>query len=392
MIIRNVRVNAQDPIDIAIRDGRIAAISANLRAEDPDIVDGRGMLVLPPFVETHIHLDKILWGLPWTPNCSGPTLKDMIENEKRIRCTLEASVEQRAGNLIRQCVAMGSTFIRSHVDIDPDYGLSNLHGVMAARERHRHAIDIEIVAFPQVGVLRRPGTAELLDAAIAEGAAVVGGLDPAGIDGDPVGQLDIIFSTADRRGAKVDIHLHDLGELGLYELQQICERTRALGLGGRVTVSHAFCLGTARTDRLHAAAEELARAGVSIITAAPGDLAMPPVDVLRAAGVRVACGSDAIRDTWTPFGNGDMLERAMLVAYRAGYRKDEQLESTLDMATTEAAALVGISDYGLKVGAEGSLVLLAAETRAEAVVSRPRERIVIKKGKVVARDSRWIGD
>src|SRR5262245_23934825 len=176
MIIRNARVNAQDPVDIAVKDGRIAAIGANLPTEDRDVIDARGMLALPPFVETHIHLDKILWGLPWTPNCSGPTLKDMIENEKRIRRTLDVSVEQRAGNLIRQCVAMGSAFIRSHVDIDPDYGLSNLHGVMAARERHRHAVDIEIVAFPQVGVLRRPGTAELMDAAVAEGAAVVGGL------------------------------------------------------------------------------------------------------------------------------------------------------------------------------------------------------------------------
>jgi cytosine/adenosine deaminase-related metal-dependent hydrolase len=392
MIVRNVRVNGKDAIDIAIGDGRIAAMGPGLRADGDNVVDGRGMLALPPFVETHIHLDKILWGLPWTPNCSGPTLKDMIENEKRIRRTLQASVEQRAGNLIRQCVAMGSTFIRSHVDVDPDYGLSNLHGVVAAHERHKHAVDLEIVAFPQVGILRSPGTAKLLDAAVAEGAAVVGGLDPAGIDGDPVEHLDIIFGIADRRGAKVDIHLHDPGDLGLYELQQICERTRALGLGGRVNVSHAFCLGTARPDRLRAAADELANSGVSIITAAPGDLAMPPVDALRAAGVQVACGSDAIRDTWTPFGNGDMLERAMLVAYRSGYRKDEQLESALDLATTAAATLVGISGYGLEVGAEGSLVLLAAETRAEAVVSRPRERIVIKKGKVVARDSRWIGD
>lgn len=108
---------------------------------------------------------------------------------------------ERAGNLIRQCVACGSAHIRSHVDIDPDYGLSNLHGVLEAAERHRHLAGVEIVAFPQTGLLINPGTAGLLEQALREGASIVGGIDPAGTDGDPKGHLDTIFAIADRRGA-----------------------------------------------------------------------------------------------------------------------------------------------------------------------------------------------
>lgn len=392
ILLRNVRPNGREPADILIINGVIAEIGRGLQANGSlELIDGEGLIAVSGFVETHVHLDKILWGLPWTPNSSGPTLIDMIENEKRIRRTLPYSVSLRAGNLIRQCVAMGSTFIRSHVDIDPDYGLSNLYGVMEARDRHREAATIEIVAFPQVGVLRRQGTSELLEAAIQEGAGVIGGLDPAGIDGDAVGQLNVIFGIAERHGAKVDIHLHDPGELGIYQLKLIIERTRALGLGGRVNVSHAFCLGDLEERRLHVIARGLADAGVSIITAAPGNWPVPPILVLRGQGVKIACGSDAIRDTWTPFGNGDMLERAMLVAYRSNFRTDEELHVALDMATTTAAAVVGIENYGLDVGCEGSLVLLPAETLAEAVVSRPKRRLVLKAGRVVGAESTWHG-
>lgn len=325
IFIRNVRPMGGKTTNLRIEAGKLAARGPEL-ANDGGLPewDGRDAITLPAFVETHVHLDKILWGLPWTPNCAGPSLWEMIENEKRLRGEMAHSVETRAGNLIRQCVAMGSTFIRSHVDIDPDYGLSNLHGVLKAREAHAHAVDIEIVAFPQVGVLRRPGTAELMEAATREGASVIGGLDPAGIDGDAVGQLDIVFGIAERQGVKVDIHLHDPGTLGLHEIKLIAERTQALGLAGRVTISHAFCLADADEAQLEEAARRLVDAGVSLITAAPSGWRIIPVLALRERGVRLACGSDAIRDTWIPFGNGDMLDRAMIVAYLSGFRKDHE--------------------------------------------------------------------
>jgi len=132
----------------------------------------------------------------------------------------------------------------SDVDIDNQLGLKNLHEILKVRERFRDLVTIEIVAFPQSGILRSPGTAALLDAAIAEGADLLGGLDPVGIDGDLDGHLDAIFAIAERRGVGIDIHLHDGGEGGIAQIRAIAERTRAAGLNGKVAVSHAFALGS----------------------------------------------------------------------------------------------------------------------------------------------------
>jgi cytosine/adenosine deaminase-related metal-dependent hydrolase len=182
------------------------------------VEEGKGALLLPPFVDSHVHLDKILWGLPWHSITGEPDLRAMILNEKAIRRTLPWSVEERAGNLMRQCAASGSTFIRSHVDIDPDYGLANLEGVLEAHETHAHALDLELVAFAQTGMLSVPGTAELMAKALDQGATIVGGIDPGGIDGDPRGHVDTLFAIAARKGAGIDIHLHEAGELGLFSL------------------------------------------------------------------------------------------------------------------------------------------------------------------------------
>ncbi len=147
---------------------------------------------------------------------------------------------ETGSNLVRQVVASGTLHMRSHVDIDNQLGLRNLHEVLKIREHFRDLVTIEIVAFPQSGILRSPGTAELLDEAIAEGADLVGGLDPIGIDGDLDAHLDAVFAIAQRRGAGIDIHLHDGGEAGLAQILAIAARTEALGLQGKVAVSHAL--------------------------------------------------------------------------------------------------------------------------------------------------------
>ena len=235
--------------------------------------------------------------------------------------------------------------------------------------------------FPQNGILRDPGTADLLDEAIAAGADLVGGLDPAGIDGDVKGHLDIVFGIAERRGVGVDIHLHDAGALGCFELRDIAARTIAAGLQGRVAVSHAFALGSGDTADVDATLAALARAGVAIMTNEPGSVPMPPVARLRAAGVLLFAGSDNIRDAWSPYGNGDMLERAMLIGYRQGMRGDADIAGCLDLATTAPARVLGLgADYGLTVGAWADLVVLDAASVPEAVVARPRDRLVIKRG------------
>jgi cytosine/creatinine deaminase len=394
LLVRNVRPQAGPTADILIRDGAIAAVGE--RAGDPpppgvETVDGNGAIAIAPFVEPHVHLDKILWGLPWHSIDVPPSLRAMIDNEVEIRKALPWSVAERAGNLMRQCVAMGSTHIRSHVDVDTQYGLSNLHGVLEAWQGTRHAVGLEIVAFPQTGMLINPGTAELMEAALDEGASVVGGIDPAGIDRDPKGHLDTVFGIADRKGAKIDIHLHERGELGLFELELIVERTRALGMRDRVVVSHAFCLGDATRPDRERMTRALADAGVGVISAVPGDIPFPPMADLACAGVRCAIASDSLRDTWNPHGNGDMLERCWLLAWRTHARSDAELTAALDMGTRRGAELLGLTGHGLEPGCEGSLVLVPGENLAQVVVDRPRRALVVKRGRVVARDGAWVG-
>lgn len=372
--------------DIDVEGGRIAALLPASPAT-PDAVDLGGTLVLPPLVDGHIHLDKTLLGLPWVPNqAAGNQVSDRIEAERRVRAARTVPEFETGSNLVRQVIASGTLHIRTHVDVDNQLGLRNLHEVLKIRDHFRDLVTIEIVAFPQSGILRSPGTAALLDEAIAQGADLVGGLDPVSIDGDLDAHLDAVFTIAERRGIGVDIHLHDGGEAGLSQILAIAERTEASGLQGKVAVSHAFALGSVSIDRVTRAADVLARAGVAIMSHGPGGATIPPLKLLRERGVEVFGGSDNIRDAWSPFGNGDMLERAMLIGYRANFRHDEELALALDMVTAAAARVLGLADYGFKVGGPADFVTVEATTLAEAVATRKRRNLVVKSGRIVARD------
>lgn len=393
LLITNVRPDAKGSASILIEDGRIAAIGADVAAKPgATVIDGKGAIAIAPFVEAHVHLDKILWGLPWHSINVPQSLRAMIDNEVEIRRTLPWSVAERAGNLMRQCVANGSTHIRSHVDISPEYKLDNLHGVLEAWEKTKHAVGLEIVAFPQLGMLIEPGTAELMEAALDEGASIVGGIDPSKIDGDPRGHLDTIFGIADRKGAKIDIHLHERGELGVFELQMITERTKALGMQGRVIVSHAFCIGDSGPDERRRIIDLLADTDVGIISSVPGEIAFPPMFDLAKRGVRCAIASDSLRDTWNPHGNGDMLDRCWLLAWRTACRTDDELVAALNMGTRQGAQLLGLKGYGLAERCEGSVVLIPGENLAQIVVDRPKRSLVVKCGRVVAVDGAWNTD
>jgi cytosine deaminase len=374
-------------VDVGISEGRIATIDPAGAASGAGgrTIDLAGALLVPGFVDGHLHLDKTLLGLPFQPHRPGATIAERIARERELRRELSSPVEDRARRLIDQIVAFGTTAVRSHVDIDPEVGLSGLHALLRVRETTR-AVDIQIVAFPQSGIMISPGVADLLDAAIAEGADLVGGLDPAGIDNDVEGHLSAIFGIAERHGVGLDIHLHDPGPLGCYELRQIAARAAAAGLAGKVAVSHAFALGGVDDGEFGRTAEALARADVAIMTNGPGPVPMPPARRLIAAGVRVFAGSDNIRDAWSPLGNGDMLERAMLIAYRQDFRSDADLELAFDLTTRASAQVLGFADHGIRVGAAADLVAMAAGSIAEAVVARPRRSLVMKRGRVVARD------
>lgn len=390
LVIAGATRAAGDAVDILIVGETIAAIKPAGEAArvDCDRIDATGRLAVPSFVEGHIHLDKTLLGLPFIPHLPGDTVALRIAAEKTLRRTLALPIEERGGRLIEQIAAFGTGSLRSHVDIDTEVGLAGLHALLRLKERYWDLVDIQIVAFPQSGVITDRGTADLLDAAIREGADLVGGLDPAGIDHDVTGHLDAIFAVAGKHGVGLDIHLHDPGPLGAFELRQIAARTLALGLQGKVAVSHAFALGQVDDFEFGRTAEALAEARIAVMTNGPGPVAMPPVRRLKAAGVTVFAGSDNIRDAWSPYGDGDLLRRAMIIGYRQDFLADDDLAQAFAMVTEIPAAVLGIDHYGLAPGCRADIVLLAAHSVPEAVAGVPQDRTVIKRGRLVSLNDR----
>jgi cytosine deaminase len=386
LIIRDCRpAGGAGRADIQIRDGRIVAIGAGLAVPAGAAVeDAGGLLALPAFVEGHAHLDKTLWGMGWWRNDVGPRLVDRIETERSQRRALGLDAGRQAERLAREFLLRGTTRIRTHADVDTEIGTAHSDALVALRERLRGTIDIQVVAFPQSGLLVRPGTLDLLDRALRDGADIVGGIDPSAIDRDPKGHLDAVFGLCERHGKPLDIHLHEYGELGAFALELIIERTRALGMAGRVVVSHAFCLADAsRADALYG---ELAGAGIAIATTAPPSRPVPSVQKARAAGVAVFAGNDGIRDTWTPYNTPDMLQRAMILGLKNDFRRDDELLMAFSTVTGWAAAGCGFEGCALAPGERADLVLLDAENVQEAVVAAPPRRLVVSHGRVVARD------
>jgi cytosine/adenosine deaminase-related metal-dependent hydrolase len=377
-------------VDIRVADGKIAEIGDAGSAAVPsdERIDLAGALVLPGLIDGHIHLDKTLLGLPFQPHRPGASVAERIKAEKELRRSVSLPVEARAMRLVEQVVTFGTVALRTHVDIDDEVKLDSLHAILKVREATRNLIDIQIVAFPQSGIIACPGVADLLDNAIREGADLVGGLDPAGIDNDVTGHLDAVFSIAERHGVGVDIHLHDPGSLGCFELRQIAARTEAAGLQNRVAVSHAFALGSVDHSEFKQTAAALVRAGVAIMTNGPGPVPMPPVKRLVATGVTVFAGSDNIRDAWSPYGNGDMLERAMMIGYRQGLLADEDIALAFSLATTAASRVLGLGERNVATGAPADLIAIPAQSIPEAVVGRPPRALVMKRGRLVARDGK----
>lgn len=387
LLIRNVRPMGGAATDLRVQDGRIAELGAGLAAPAGAAVeDGQGALLLPGLVEGHTHLDKTMWGMDWYRNEVGTHLTDKIDNERAFRHASGHDAAAQSLVLAKAFLALGTTRLRTHVDVDTQAGLRHLEGTLRTREALREVQQIQVVAFPQSGLLGRPGTAELLDASLAMGADVLGGLDPCAIDGDPVKSLDVLFGIAHKHQRPVDIHLHEPGAMGAFSLDLILQRTEALGMQGQVAISHGFCLGDVTEREREALLARMAKLGVVLITSAPPSRSVPPLMACRQAGVTVLGGNDGIRDTWSPYGNPDMLERAMIIGLRYNLRRDDEIEVALDTVTHAGARGCGFEAYGLVPGNRADLVLLDAQTVAQAVVSRPVRRLVVSGGRVVARN------
>lgn len=386
LLIKNVRPMAAAACDMLIRDGKIAAIGHSLEVGGAEIEDAKGAIAIPGLVESHTHLDKTVWGMPWYEGRKGGVLQDLVDNERNARIPLGLDVHRQSMRQAIQLIETGTSHIRSHVDIDSDHGLTLIDGIIRTRNALAGIVDIQIVAFPQSGLMVRAGTYALLDEALSNGADVVGGLDPSSFDRDPKASLDATFALAVKHGKPIDIHLHEGGELGAFTLEMIIERTRAHGLSGLVGVSHAFCLGMPDQARVADLIAQVAALDIRIFTTGTPWASCPSLQTLRAAGVKVGIGCDGIRDTWGPWGQPDMMDRARIVGMKNRMRRDDELELLLHSASSGGADAIGISGHLLEIGARADLTLVAGETLAHAVVEQAPRPMVIKSGRVVARD------
>lgn len=385
----NVRPMGDAAVDLRVTDGVIAA-GGPVSDRPEEVVDCGGLMALPSLVDAHLHPDKTSWGEPWVSRRLVENgIGGYVEQDVELYQRLKTPVAERAYRLLAHAAASGTRAVRAHVDVAPAYGLDGLRGVAAARDRLAHAVDVQVVGFPQHGVRRAPGTAELLAEAARQGLIdVVGGIDPIGFDDAMDDQLDLVFGLAEAHSLGVDVHLHDTGPAGLTPLREIIARTRALGMQGAVTVSHAFCVPAApEVDRL---ADELAEAGVGLTTVVPDSARVLPVGRLRRRGVRVGLGSDGVRDAWSPFGNADMLHRAHLLGLVTRARLDDELSECLIAAAHGGAELLGLPQVDFSPGSPADFLLVDGECVPQVVVDLPVRRMVVRAGRVVARDGRLL--
>ncbi|MCD4849462.1 amidohydrolase [Arthrobacter sp. AK01] len=386
--LRNVRPWGAEAADITISGGVITEVALAGGTFDAGDLDGGGLLAVPGFINAHAHVDKSWWGKPWVSYTYSdhPTVEGWIANERAERGNYDIPNVNSAVAVLREFLRHGTTATRTHIDVDLGIGLKGLETVQAAVAELDGAIQVETVAFPQDGVLRRPGVLRLLDEAAQAGADAIGGLDPGTIDGDVEGQLDGLFQIAVERGVGLDLHLHDFGSLGAYEYRQVIRRTIDAGLQGRVNISHGFAMGSLQKGVQEEIIEGLAEAGISWTTVAMSGTAPLPWQQLRDRGVPLGLGTDGIRDLWSPFGDGDLLRVAFAFARLHGFRHDDKLTNAVEYATKYGAPFVGREQHDLVAGAHADIVLLDAENVPDALVRCPQRRLVVSAGRVVARD------
>ncbi|MGH3654871.1 amidohydrolase family protein [Glutamicibacter sp.] len=395
MLIRNARPWGGSPSDILIENGKIASITAHdpqRVLEDTD-VDGRGRILIPSFSDVHVHLDSTRIGLPFREHTGRPGVWGMMSNDREHWRDAEIPLPERVAGTLERMIARGTTRVRSFAQVDVDTKLEKYEAVVAAKEKFADEAEVQIMVFPQAGILREPGTEKYLEDALKAGADAMGGIDPCALDRDPVRHLDTVFGLADKYQVDIDVHLHEPGALAVFSAELIAERTRALGMEGRVNLSHAYELGSVNEATSRRLIETFAELDISMTSVAPSTSTHLPLVQLAEAGVRFGLGEDGQRDYWSPYGNCDLLDRTWQLAFVNGFRQDELIEHALAVATMGGASimdrtvprLASVADRpGVAVGDRADLVLVDGESISSTVMDRGTDRTVIHDGRVVA--------
>ncbi|WP_130491957.1 cytosine deaminase [Motilibacter rhizosphaerae] len=408
MLLRGARLpGVPELVDLAVQDGRFVEPDGS----PAQVLDLAGRLVTPPLVEPHIHLDAVLTVGQPRPNVSGSLFEGIAVWAERVATLSVDDVLARTRQVLRWQLAHGVQHVRTHVDVcDPE--LRALRALVELREEARGLVDLQIVAFPQQGVLGFAGGEALMRKAVALGADVVGGIPHYELTReDGVASVQFAFALAEEHGLRVDIHCDETDDDHARFVEVMAAETIKRGMSGRVTASHTTAMGSYGAAYAYRLIRNIARAGLHM-TVNPLDNAvlqgrfdtgpvrrgLTRVKELQAAGVNVAVGHDSVMDPWYPLGSGDPMQAAFVLAHIGHLSGDEELRRLVSMVTTAPAAALGLADYGIRLGGPADLVVHDATSEAEALRLQPRRFAVLRDGKVVARtepaQSRvvWHGD
>lgn len=401
LIIRNAKLrNKKELFDIGIEKEKIIKIEKHIQDQSSFEIDAVGNLVTPTFIDPHLHLDKALISEVVRKNVTG-TLDEAIEIiwDKKHKYTIEDIVE-RAGRVIEWGVSHGTTIFRSHVDVDTIGGLLPLEGLLAVKEKYKDIADIQIVAFPQEGIIQDKGTSSLLKKALEKGADVIGGMPYNEMTYDDSKEhIDIVFSLAKEFDVDIDMHVDETDDPGAITLQYLAAKTIKENYYGRVTAGHTCALAAYNDYYATKIIKMLKKANINMITNPATNLMLEGrmdkqpirrgitrVKELIKAGINVCYGQDCIKDTFYPtFGQEDMLEVGLITAHAAQFSTPEEIEILFDMPTINAAKLLRLQDYGIEIGKTASFNIINAPNVQEAFRTQADRLYVIRKGKVIAK-------
>ncbi len=402
LLIKNALTRDRKLVNILIEYGMIREITNKKLKEPEQTIDAKGSLVTKSFISPHNHLDKVLIGDIIELNESG-TLWEAIQKtwEVKRNYTVE-EIQKRANQVIDQQIKYGVTHLRTHVDIDSIGKLMPLQGLLAVKEAYQDIIELQIVAFPQEGILKDEGTENLLYSAMETGADLIGGMPHNEYTPqDSQRHIDIVFDIAKQFNVDIDSHTDESDDPNSRTLQYLASSTIKRNYRERVTVDH-ICSLAAQNDYYASRIIDLVKlAKINVITnpgtnmvlqgrldSYPKRVGITRVKELLNAGVNVTCGQDCINDPYYPFGKGDMLEVALLLGHAAKMTTQFEIETLYDMITYNAAKTMGISDHKLIVGSPADIVILhGVKTINEAIRKTPPARTTIRKGKIISKTS-----
>jgi cytosine deaminase len=402
MIIHNARLRDRDGLHRITLDGaRIAAIDLQSSAEPiaAGDLDAAGNLVVPPFVEPHIHLDATLTAGEPAWNLSGTLFEGIERWAERKALVTHEDTKTRARKTIGMLVDHGIQHVRSHVDVT-DPSLAALRAMLEVREETRQLIDLQIVAFPQEGIESYANGRALMEQAVELGADVVGGIPHfENTREQGVSSIKFLMDLAERSGCLVDVHCDETDDPNSRFLEVLAEEARVRGMGARVTASHTTAMGSYDNAYCSKLFRLLKMSGISFVSCPtesihlqgrfdsyPKRRGLTRVAELDRAGMNVCFGQDSIVDPWYPLGNGNILrilEAGLHICHMLGY---DDLKRSLDLVTDNSARTLNLGErYGLEVGRPANLLILSAPDDYEMVRSQGHALVSVRHGKVLMR-------